>query len=179
MIEYALAERVVRRALEFVKKSIIAEIKAQGHVASGKLIETIEIRINRTPDKITGGIYMEDYAIVLDRGVKADRVPFSPGSGARSSLYIQSLIDWIATIKPGLGDRERKSFAFAIANKARQEGHPTRGSFSFSQNGRRREWSKHAIDDKQQEIIALMDLSEFVASSIDNFVTDFQRLVVG
>ena len=178
MIPDFLIEKALQAALEFLKGAIQEEIENQGHKATGNLIESIEIKIQRTADGFKGQIFMQDYAFILDKGVKANRVPYNRGSGKKTSKYIDALMVWISVIKPSMGARERKSFAFAIANKAKQEGHPTKGSFAFSRNGRRREWAKYAIDNNIQQLENILDLGNFVAVLIDNAVTDFQKLIV-
>lgn len=75
---------------------------------------------------------INDYAIHIDKGVKPSRVPYTEGSGAKTSKYIDALVDWIKIIKPSLSEKERLGFAFGIARKAKKEGHTTRGSFKFS-----------------------------------------------
>lgn len=182
-----LAENILRRSIQkatdFLVDKIKRELAEQGHRASGKLIDTIEVKIFSENNGFKGQILMQDYAFILDKGVSPDRVPYSRnrggrGGGSRSSKYIEALIEWIGIIKPALSDSEAKSFAFAIANKAKQEGHPTRGSFAFSQNSRRKEWAKFAIDANIKEFEVLLDLGRFVAASFDNLVTDLQRIVV-
>ena len=174
-----LLQTALKSTLEFVKKAIQEELEAQGHRASGKLIDTIEIKVEPFQGGWKGGIYMQDYAFILDKGVSPQRVPYSPGSGAGSSKYIEALMNWIAVIKPGMSARERKSFAFAIAQKAKNEGHPTRGSYAFSRNGRRKEWAKYAIDQNEKQIEQLLNLGSYVAALVDNFVTEYQKLIVG
>jgi len=178
MIPDHLLKESVNKLLEVVKKSIQEELEAQGHRATGKLIDTVEIRLTKTPDGYRGGIYVQDYAVILDKGVRPDRVPYSPGSGAKTSLYIEALKEWTKIIKPGLGERERTSFAFAIAANAKKQGHPTQGSYEYSRNGRRKEWAKFAIDGKVNQFAEMMDVGNFVATLISNFVTEYSKLVV-
>ena len=114
----------------------------------------------------------------MDTGVTAARVPYRRGAGAGESKYIDALIRWIEVIKPGLGEAETKSFAFAIANKAKQEGHPTKGSFSFTQNGRRTEWVKFAITNNLPQFTKVLDLGKFVAASFENIARDFNKQTI-
>lgn len=153
------------------------EITDQGHKASGKLLESIEIVIEETPTGFIGKILMEDYSIILDRGVRAGNVPYRAGSGAKKSKYIDALIEWIKIIKPSLQAKERKSFAFAIAKTAKKQGHPTKGSFKYSKNKRRREWSKYAIDQNLESFEELLDLGKAVASAYASF--DVTKVAVG
>lgn len=166
----------LQKALDFAADEIRKEIKNQGHVATGNLLNSVRTEITDKGDTLVGRVYIADYAGILNKGVKASRVPYTRGSGAGSSRYIDALIGWIRVIKPGMSDVERKSFAFAIANKAKKEGHPTRGSYAFSQNGRRTGWAKAAIQDNSDSIKQLLDLSEPVAALIRDMVNRINSL---
>ena len=159
----------MQMALDFLVEKIKEEIEGQGHRATGSLLDSIEAQIEETPDGFIGRILINDYALILDRGVTANRVPFSSGSGARTSKYIDALIDWIKIIKPSLAERERKSFAFAIARKAKKEGHPTRNSFTYSSNGRRKEWSRFSIDQNINTFEEMLNLGKAVAAAYESF----------
>ncbi len=130
--------------------------------------------------KLISEIFIEDYSFILDKGVTAARVPYSRGSGAGSSLYIDALIAWINVVKPGLSEVESKSFAFAIANKAKQVGHPTTTSphIPWSSNTRRTEWSRFAIDEGVllQQFRDLLGLGDFVVAIYTNAVTELQKI---
>ena len=177
LIEKAILRKNLQDAMDFLKSMIIKEITDQGHNASGNLIRNIDIQIVETGDGFIGRILMPKYSIFLDKGVAASRVPYNRGSGAGSSKYIDALIGWIKKKNLATGDREIKSFAFAIANKAKKEGHPTRGSFAFSKNNRRTEWAKFAITNNLAQFQNLLDLGHFVAASFNNFVDEYQRIV--
>jgi hypothetical protein len=121
------------------------EQKAQGHYASGKLAESFETKLNVRYDGVSFQLLTEQYGAILDSGVPANRVPYTRGSGARSSKFIEELFDWSIRKKPSLSEFERKKFVFAVANKMKAEGSPTQNSFSFSQNGRRTNWIENGI----------------------------------
>lgn len=168
--------RNLQKALDFVVKKIKEEIIAQGHVATGRLLNSLRTEIIDTNDTLIGRIYIADYAFILDKGVKSSRVPYSRGSGAGRSAYIDALLGWIDTIKPGMAEVEKKSFAFAIAQTAKNEGHPTRGSFQFSKNGRRTGWAKAAIQDNRRDIVQLLQLAEPVAAMVRDMVNGINKL---
>jgi hypothetical protein len=166
----------MRDALNFVRSEIIRELTEQGHRASGKTFSETEIKIFVNPDGVIGQILMPSHVIILDKGVRPDRVPFRPGSGAKSSKYIDALMRWIAIVKPGLSEYQRKSFAFAIAYTAKRGGHPTRGSYAFSKNGRRTGWA--AVVDQAADvtkILSLLDLGDYLIAVVDNFISQYQR----
>lgn len=171
-------KEAITKACNFLAEEIKKELLAQGHNATGNLIDSIEVRIEQTEEGYKGQIWINDYAFILNDGVKAERVPYKPGSGAKTSKYISALEKWVGVIKPSLTDKERLSFAFAIAKTAKKEGHPTRGSYAYSSNGRRKSWAEYAIDKNQKKIEDLLELGNFMSILFDNFVTEQQRLII-
>ena len=163
----------IKAALEFLRQQIISELRGQGHVATGNLLRSIEIVIEELGEKIVGRILVADYALFLDKGVSADRIPFSgiTGRGGKSR-YIQALINWIRIKRPSASDNQVKGIAFAIAHKAKQEGHPTRGSYAYAQNNRRKEWTRYAIDDNEEEFEKLLDLENLMVARIENLISN-------
>jgi hypothetical protein len=63
-----------------------------GHFMTGKIIEDIEIKREETRDGANIDYYTYPYGAYLERGIKAENIPFSPGSGAKHSMYIDGLI---------------------------------------------------------------------------------------
>ncbi len=161
--------------MDFLKGKIIEELAQQGHRASGALEKSIEVIIEEKGSILIGKILMNDYSYWLDKGVPADKVPYYPGSGRKSSKYIDALIDWSKWIKPALSEEERKSFAFAVATKAKQEGHPTSGSYAFSSNGRRKAWHENAIEKNLEEFEKILKLGDVLFEHINNLITEFTK----
>lgn len=181
MAETRLLKASMLKATNFIKDRIVKELEEQGHRATGKLIDTIRVTFRMDGTKLVSEIFIEDYAFILDKGVIAANVPYRRGSGAGTSKYIDALIGWINVVKPGLSEVESKSFAFAIANKAKQVGHPTTTSphIPWSSNTRRTEWSKFAVDEGVllQQFRDLLGLGPFVVAIYTNAVTQIQKLV--
>lgn len=154
------------------------ELARQGHKATGKLINSLEARITSDDvDRLVGVILSNDYGLIVDQGVKPSRIPFGgSGSPGATSKYIQGLFNWVAVIKPGLSQGERRSFVFAIANTHKKEGMPTRGSYAFSQNGRRKSWIKYGLESSEEQVerdlrlFAILSLS--FEQAIDNVVNN-------
>lgn len=143
------------RELEMVSNFVIAELRktlqVQGHNLTGNLASSIEAYTLDTLNGYFIRFYWEDYGVPLDTGVPAEKIPFSPGSGKRSSKYIDGLIKYVQQRMNITGDKEAKSVAFAIAYKQKQEGMSTDGSKRFSSSGKRNNWVNNtleAIDDK-------------------------------
>lgn len=160
------------KALDRMAQRGKAELKAQGHVASGRGLESIEgIRQNRGLNVLIGVIMAEDYLVPISTGVPAEKIPYSRSGNGGTSEYITKLLEWADLVKPSLSESERRSFVFAVANKAKQTGHPTPGSLSFSSNGRRTGWIDKSFDTDEARAefedafdIAAILAEEFLAS---------------
>lgn len=129
-----------RSYVSAIVKGLKTEIVQQGHRASGSLAASIEATYPGDNDlELFAQILANDYWVFVDSGVAASRIPYTPGQGrGGTSKYIGALIDWAKIVRPGIGDKGAKSFAFAIAAKHAREGMPTRGSYQYSANGRRK-----------------------------------------
>lgn len=168
-------DKIVARfldALEELAEAGKAELFAQGHRATGRGIASVEAVITSEDlNRLTGAILANDYLVgPIDQGVSASRVPFSGRGGGGTSKYIQGLIAWAKVVKPGLSLSEARSFAFAVAQTAKNEGHPTNGSFAFSQNGRRTAWIANGIEPAAQNIEEDLRLFELVADSFEESI---------
>ena len=141
--------------LQMVSNFVIAELRktliVQGHNLTGNLASSIEAYTLDTLNGYFIRFYWEDYGLPLDTGVPATRIPYTPGSGKKSSDYIDGLVKYVKQRMNITGDKEAKSVAFAIAYKQKQEGMSTDGSKRFSSSGKRNNWVNNtleAIDDK-------------------------------
>lgn len=134
-----VATDAVYRGADALILDIRDEIKAQGHRASGRLMDSLEREViaDILNGEWTANILMEDYGRYVNDGVRASRIPYQRGSGRRTSKYIAGLLDWAAIVRPELDEKSRRSFVFAVAAKHAKEGMPTAGSYAFSTNGRR------------------------------------------
>ena len=119
---------------DFIILKLARELIDQGHRHTGALIESMEGRVHGIKDGIEIVIKANKYAIYLDRGVKPSRIPYRRGSGKKTSKYIEGLIAYFK--KKGVADP--KGAAFATARKQKEEGMPTRNSYKYSRNGKRK-----------------------------------------
>jgi hypothetical protein len=166
-----LEQRIEKRfgeLLDWLVEQGREEITQQGHVATGRGRDSLEGRIEkRDLQRLEGWILAEEYMVdPVNDGVKASKVPYGGGGGSGKSKYIQGLIRWLRTVKPSLSDQERKGVAFAIAQTAKREGHPTRGSYSFSQNGRRTGWIQKGLEVNEREIEKRLRLEVLLEGSL-------------
>lgn len=145
-----------REAAKILEAEIKRQLSLQGHKLTGALEASIETKV-MIKDYTTARIAVlaNDYALPLNDGVPATRIPFSPGSGKKTSKYIQGLMNF-ARLRFNLSDpSEIKGAAFAIAYKHKQQGMPTRASLQFSKTGQRKFALDEAIRDAQPKIQAL------------------------
>ena len=155
-----------------VGKLIIAslqkELIEQGHDATGNLINSFEQRVIEVPNSIVLEILMDDYGIYVNEGRK---------TGGKK-VPINVLVDWIERRAIVNGDKEVKSLAFAIQQTIHKEGIPTKGSFKFSNNGRRKGFIDFVIDNKLDN--AINELEEQVFEGYDEtiatMVKDFNKV---
>jgi hypothetical protein len=103
-------------------------------------------------------------------GVTAARIPYSPGSGAKTSKYIDGLIRY-AKQRMGASDKEAKGIAFAIASRHKKEGMPTVASAKFSSTGKRTGFIEAALDSKEAEFEQIINdaVEEAITVTIDNY----------
>lgn len=161
------------------------EIEMQGHRATGSLIDSVEGVVDATIDGFSTDILHNKYGIFQDKGVRAKNIPFSPGSGKKTSQFITALANWVKLkrITSGL-DKDVLGAAFAIAKKMKKEGMPTRGSYRFSKNGRRTGWLKYTTKIYSGAIALRVDnsteeyLNNLLTGIIDNFIDEYGKIEI-
>lgn len=158
-----------RAAVDRLAESGRDELIAQGHRATGALVASIEGGVDDSQvNRLIGYVLGNEYGQIVSDGVPASRVPFGRGSrGGRTSKYIEALLAWSEVVRPGITARERMSFVFAVANTHRREGISSRGSVSFSSNGRRKEWIKYGLEEPASDIISRDEL--LISALADHF----------
>ena len=146
---------------DFFKQELAAELTAQGHTDTGRLVNSINYTI--LSDLSTVKIVFEYlyYGDIINNGVKAANIPFGRSTGKKTSLYIEALKNWAAR----KGFKNPLGAAFAIAKTHKKEGMPTRGSYKFSNNGRRKNWRGFVLETylpQGLKIIEERDLNELI-----------------
>jgi hypothetical protein len=141
-IKTLLLNKKAVQVAEFFKKELTNEFNSQGHRDTGKFEKSIEYDILTNVGTIEIVFSYLKYGIFLEKGVAANKIPFGVGAGRKAtSLYIEALKNWAARkrmLKP-------LSAAFAIAKTHKKEGMPSRGSYKFSKNGRRRNFQSFTL----------------------------------
>ena len=162
-------EEAAKKIGEIAVEAVKIELAAQGHKLTGALIDSVTYQVKQT-DKgaIIEGVLL-DYGIPVNTGVPASNVPYTINNrGSRRafnfsnfrrstgvSKYIAGL-QLFAELRFRVAKKEALSIAFAIANKHKKEGIPTKASKRFSSTGKRTGAIQAAlakVDPKIQEII--------------------------
>jgi|TARA_R100000479_G_scaffold11459_1_gene4671 hypothetical protein len=155
-----------------VGKLIIAslqkELIEQGHEATGNLVNSFEQRVIEVPNSIVIEILMHEYGIYVNDGRK---------TGGKK-VPINVLVDWIERKAIVNGDKEVKSLAFAIQQTIHKEGIPTKGSFKFSNNGRRKGFIDFVINNELDEVYNELEQQVFDGydDAIAIMVKDFNKV---
>ena len=136
--------------MKLIRTLILAlaeELIAQGHRNTGALIKSFQGKVSA--DKLGVEIWGEKYAFYVDKGVKANRIPYTKGrGGGGKSKYIQALIAYFRQ----KGAPDPKGAAFATANAHKREGMPTRKSLRFSSTGKRTGFIKDGMQKNSEKI---------------------------
>lgn len=131
------------------------EIDIQGHNSSGRLIASIDEMVHSLFTGYGIDICGEDYGLILNEGVAPNKIPYTRGSGNRTSKYISGLIDYFK--QKGLSEKEARGAAFGTAQKHKKEGLPTRASSRFSRNGKRKGFIEDAIKKLDVQGVKLLE----------------------
>ena len=166
LLDTVLIQQIANIALQ----AVAIEWKAQGHNLTGNAIQQLETKILQTGDGVLVLGYVTDYMANINAGVPASRIPYSPGSGARSSQYISGLIDYVKK-RMGKSQREAQSIAFAIASRHKKEGMPSKASARFSSSGKRTGFIEAALDGVEPKLAALIErgIEESIIFVIESF----------
>lgn len=169
----------MEQELKTISDFVIAQLKRtldeQGHKLSGTLESSLMAHNIVTLNGALLNFYYEDYGVPLDTGVPANKIPFSPGSGAKSSKYIDGLMRYVKARMNVSGDKEAKSIAFAIAYKQKREGMSTEASKRFSTTGKRNNWVNNTLERIDDELTELINrtlsaiLDDMIFNAIKNY----------
>lgn len=165
---------------DLIIEELRRELKDQGHNMTGALSRSIKIRTVAGRDGISLiGSFLR-YGASIDQGIKPDKIPFTIGSGKKSSEYIKGLIRFVKRRRIATNDKKAKQIAFAIAitAKIKREGHPTKGSFSrtITKNGRRLGWMTGTLERNEEEIGELLQdiFNNEISVNIDNLLKNIE-----
>lgn len=149
----------------FIIKALQMELIEQGHKATGNLVNSFEQRALSLPNSLVLEILMDDYGTYVNNGRQkgGKKVP------------IDVLVAWIERKAIVSGNKKVKSLAFAIQQTIHKEGSPTKGSFRFSNNGRRKGFIDFVISEELNDIYNELEEQVFKGydAAIATIVNDF------
>lgn len=163
-------KEIIEIISDLIKQDISTKLKEQGHNNTGSLLNSISYKITQTADSIITDFYMNNYGNIVDFGVRANRIPYRRGSGAKKSKYIDGLINYFQSKR--LSDAESKRAAFATANVHKQEGMPTKASSRFSKTGERTGFITKVIDSDNPYNIMLHEFGLKIDTYIDDLINN-------
>ena len=161
---------IVADGMAYLQSAIRAELDAQGHGGNtGKLSKSVTYEVEAGDGRAVGRMFFEDYGFYVEFGVRASRIPYGgrgKGKKGGTSAYIEGLVRFFQ--HRGLSGREALGAAFATAKTHKREGMPSRGSYAYSNNGRRTGFVSNALKDFQKELSELLS-SKFATLVQINF----------
>jgi hypothetical protein len=166
-----LADDIAQMAIDAVAN----EWKAQGHNLTGSAVKQMETFVKFEINTLIIEGLVPDYMAINNQGVPANKIPYYPGSGNKTSKYISGLIEY-AKKRMGKSDKEAKSVAFAIASKHKREGMPTKASARFSSTGRRTGFIEIALEKNSQKFIELIEAS--IRFSVEATIESFYKSIL-
>lgn len=124
------------KGMQYLVEQDKTEIQDQGHVATGRLRDSVNVKFVFDGDSLRAEFYAEQYGLALDQGLGPDQMRI----GWRKWKEVSK--GWARIVKPELSEKEIDTFLFFVWRKHKREGMPTRASSRFSKNGRRTGWIK-------------------------------------
>jgi hypothetical protein len=155
-------QRLGEQVGEVVKKAVKQAFIIQGRSLTGALVNSIDYSVNATINSAFVEFTLLDYGMILNYGVPANRIPYSPGSGAKSSKYIDGL-KMYAKLRFNANDKEAERIAFAIARKHKKFGMPLDKKTGAVEKGldESKEEVEELINEALTQVINVMFLSSF------------------
>lgn len=148
---------IVHDVAELLVNSVKDELRLQGHVLTGRLMDSLEVKVQNLLDGFDINLYMEDYGKILDSGTPSENIPYSPGSGNKTSKYISALVQFVKLRGMASSTAKAERIAFAIAATQKKEGMPTIGSKRYSIRGKRTGFLSDTVDDLEGQITELLE----------------------
>lgn len=156
-----MLEKLQTDVADFILQELIKELGYQGHIASGKLLDSLEVEVTEAAGLFSiDGRYLT-YGKYVETGRKAGvkRVP------------IDALIEWIRVKRLDLRGKSERSVAFAIQAAIFKKGIPTDGDET------KKRFVGRTLDRLESEIINRVDkiVSDFVQIEFDNIIAREQK----
>jgi len=149
----------IQLVADFIVEKLRKELDEQGHNDTGTLINSITSVVSRTSTAFKIEISAVGYAKYMETGI-----------GAGNWVNVYALAEWVERKGIATGEKEIKSAAFAIRRKIHDEGSPTKGSYKFTANGRRKEFITVVMDENAITIFEM--LVDVFAENIEIDITN-------
>lgn len=161
----------MQKVKNLVLRKQAEELKQQGHVDTGKLLNSLQAQIEIAEGDILEVIgEYEPYGTYLNDGVPASRIRPARRSrrrgrgGGQKSPRQQAIEGWLKRkVMPGATDKEVSGRYFAIVATWRKKGFPSPGGKKFAANGRNTRFTDLAIMENGQQIALQMELVSYDA----------------
>ena len=160
-----------KRVTDLIIAMLKAELIMQGHKDTGALIDSFEGKVMELPNSIVLEILMDKHGEYVNDGRRKAK-------SEKEYVPIGVLIDWVERKGIANGDKDVKNAAYAIRQKIYKEGSPTKGSFQFSKNGRRKGFIDFVIESKLDFVYTELEKQVFDGydASIATMVKDFNKV---
>lgn len=165
-------EEALHKACQLIIARGVVNLKAQGHIASGDLINSLSEKVYSDVNSYIGEISGLHYGLAQDTGVR----PSSFGKGGAGGI-IQGLIEWLNNKSFAAGIVKKKGAAIAIYKNMLNVGIHSRNNRFAPQY---QKWLTYAIEDTQGEVDRIigdaMDLSmtKYFDNAIDETLRNFK-----
>ena len=160
-----------KRVTDLIIAMLKAELIMQGHKDTGALIDSFEGKVMELPNSIVLEILMDKHGEYVNDGRRKAK-------SEKEYVPIGVLIDWVERKGIANGDKDVKNIAFAIRQKIYKEGSPTKDSFQFSKNGRRKGFIDFVIESKLDFVYTELEKQVFDGydATVASIVKDFNKV---
>jgi len=153
---------MLKELAKILEDAIKAELLQQGHKASGELIDSV--KVSSSEFEIIGESLFYGQYVERGRPAKIKRVP------------IDAILKWMDDKKFSFAsDAEKRGVAFAIQYTIYNEGIPTKNSFKYSKNGRRKEYLTTVLNAKKETIRDY--INKFIGDTFEVILKDYSKEV--
>lgn len=167
-------DSILKQLGDVIVNDLKKELKEQGHYLIGGIERSLSYKVKNLGNKIELDIVTDkQYAPYLEHGVKSNKIPYSAGSGAKSSKYIDGLTNY-SMLRFGLDKKEAKKVAFKIAKRHKKEGMPTRNSYQYAQNGERKFFAKRVFNIYKKKWLDFLstNIVKKLNADVANYITN-------
>jgi len=172
--------REVNLISDYLMEAFKKELAEQGHKNNGQLDASFEKQVQDMSGDFLVSILAVDYGLIVDAGVRGDRIPYGNPKSKDKNAYILGLVKWFKE-KKGLEERVAEKAAFKTMRVHKREGMPTRNSYSptITKNGRRLNFIDATIKEQDSYIQRLAETATWslLETTISRMIDNAQKSV--